>query len=113
MEWGTGCKARAALLLLACNVMPQKCQCIIVAAGLSGGQCMYSKGGRAEQWCLALLNTHLRETIPELSTKSVAAGTTSASVSAATGNGIEDLPAIARAASVFSLEKYESYGGQQ
>ena len=65
---------------------------------------MYSKGGRAEQWCLALLNTHLRETIPELSTKSVAAGTTSASVSAATGNGIEDLPAIARTASFFLKE---------
>ena len=43
---------------------------------------------------VSICPTHLRDTIPVLSTKSLAAGNTSASVALSTGNGTDDLPVI-------------------
>lgn len=53
---------------------------------------------REEKMCMcamvSICPTHLRDTIPVLSTKSLAAGNTSASVALSTGNGTDDLPVI-------------------
>ena len=43
---------------------------------------------------VSICPTNLRDTIPVLSTKSLAAGNTSASVALSTGNGTDDLPVI-------------------